>query len=714
MVTEAVTLASWSPGTRATLVNVPWNNDYRDIVKFSSKTELDGYISSLASSTFEITRMTYLKPNEPIVIGLPFSQVYAFNYLRVDNSALPVPGDLSRSYYYFITDVQYIAPESTQVILQLDVWTTFGLDVKFGRCYIEQGHIGIANSNAMSSNGRDFLDIPEGLDTGNEYGIAFADQFDIGAISVGTEASYDIIVATTVSFEGSGGTVDDPTLVSARGSNFAGLPNGCEFYWFPSLDSYSQFARNTRNAPWVTSGIVSIMAVPSLDGNGRTPPQYDSITTSFQSTPIRRLKNTFISSRKVTVPNSNNWRDGILNNLPERYRRLKKFLVYPYTAIEVTTYSGTPIVLQPQNMVGSDITMVEMLHVVLPGPRAMYYPYRYNAIIGGNGQPIAGGDITSALNGGINDRADFLDVATGITDMPTFSVANSSYLTYMASNRNAIAFAHSSADWSQQRALSGNSLGFSQAQESMRGQRDQLDIDLQRQSSTQDVQNTAAIQQAILSGATGIAGGASGGVAGIAAGAAGAVTGGISTGIGINAANQSLAISQSAQRASTGVSQRVSSYMADTNKAYADWAAQGDYSQAIAGINAKVQDAKLVPPTTAGQVGGDAFLLATYQWSVHAKIKRVSGAALASIGEYWLRYGYAINRFIVPPESLQVMDRFTYWRMKETYIVSAMCPEPIKQTIRGIFEKGVTVWKSPDDIGVIDVSDNRPLEGIAL
>jgi hypothetical protein len=59
-----------------------------------------------------------------------------------------------------------------------------------------------------------------------------------------------------------------------------------------------------------------------------------------------------------------------------------------------------------------------------------------------------------------------------------------------------------------------------------------------------------------------------------------------------------------------------------------------------------------------------------------------------------------------------VMTKFTYWKMQETYISSAPMPETFKQSIRGIFEKGVTVWKTPSDIGNIDISTNQPIAGI--
>jgi hypothetical protein len=61
-----------------------------------------------------------------------------------------------------------------------------------------------------------------------------------------------------------------------------------------------------------------------------------------------------------------------------------------------------------------------------------------------------------------------------------------------------------------------------------------------------------------------------------------------------------------------------------------------------------------------------------------------------------------------------VMTRFTYWKLRETYITAAQCPETFKQAIRGIFEKGVTVWNNPADIGNIDIADNAIVAGIQL
>jgi hypothetical protein len=120
----------------------------------------------------------------------------------------------------------------------------------------------------------------------------------------------------------------------------------------------------------------------------------------------------------------------------------------------------------------------------------------------------------------------------------------------------------------------------------------------------------------------------------------------------------------------------------------------------------------MIQPSVSGQMGGETLNYVNGRFEIGVRYKIPDLAAITRIGEYWLRYGYAIRNFIVPPANLMVMEKFTYWKMQETYITTAPMPETFKQTIRGIFEKGVTVWASPAYIGNIDIADNAKLPGI--
>jgi len=690
--------AVWGPGTTATLCNVPWNSDYRDIVKFASQQALDDYLTQNSGAVWSFPAMTYARAGMPVRVNLPFNACYKYNYLRVTNGMQPVGHDSSRSFYYFVTDVRYVAPNTTELVVQLDVWQTFNRDVTFGNCYVERGHIGIANENQMQDNGREYLTIPEGLDVGGEYIITRNLKQTIGSRDASGGASFDIIVATTVSFEGSGGTVDNPVLESAKGSSFESLPNGVELYYFPSATAFINFMRQTSDLPWVSQGIISVTAVPEIPSSQL---QVENVTTSW-GVIVQRLLTFRVPPFKRSL--AGNWRN--MTDIPSRYAHLSKFLTYPYSMVELTTYSGTPLVLKPENMAGDDLDVVQLVHYAPPSPRVAFYPYRYNASEG-NADVMDGAYIH-------NDQGEFLDMTTGMFNLPTFSVVNNSYLAYMAANANSVAYQHASADWSQQKTLTGNSLSYNQATSNMGLATRLNEMQMRAGSASNAIQNQQAVANAAIGGVTSLAGGAMGGPAGLASSALGVASSAASTAVDINARNQQLAVSQGLARSQTSAQVGNQGYMRDTNKEFADYAAQGDYENTIAAINAKVQDARLIQPTTAGQIGGDAFNLVAYEWAIHAKVKRIQGAALAAIGEYWLRYGYAINRFVTPPMSLQVMEKFTYWKLRETYLKSTTCPESFRQTIRGIFEKGVTVWNDPADIGTVDIADNAPLSGVTL
>ena len=696
----------WSAGTKLTFHNVPWNSDYRDIVKFGTQAALDGYLFSNEDFKWmEFTTSSYVKAYENIRVGLPFNALYYMNYLRVENPLQPVYGDSPRVFYYFIRDVKYIAPETTEIQVQLDVWQTFNHWISFGRCYIERGHIGIANQNNFNHNGREYLTVPEGLDLGNEYNVEHVWEHMI-ADNSGDQKFHILVWSATQITSKNYGTRENPNMDSAQGSALAGLPNGPEVLWFTDPAEYRHMMIVLSEFPWITQGIQMVVAVPPIN---LSPDNYGEYTASFPHTVRTFTYRSFNEGMGDVVPEvinlASNWRDGLTDRLGYRYRHLKKFFTYPYCSIELTTYNGIPLVLKPESMPGDDLKVVQLSHFGLPNPRVMFAPFMYNA------RPGLIFDEDDLLSYG-HDWGEFMDMMTGFTNFPTFAVVNDAGLAYLASNAHSISYQRQNADWTQQRALTANQLGYNQSSSQ-----------IQLQNALTSMGIDAATQQMMLANQTATYRGATNAVAGAVGGVMGRNPVGGLMGAGADLVNTAVTMNQNTQ--STGISNALaanqnianvgqSAYLRDTNKEFGDFAAKGDYAMAIGAINAKVQDAGLIQPTTSGQVGGEAFNLVAWRWAIHAKVKMVSLAARRSIGEYWLRYGYAVNQFAIPPVDLQVMSKFTYWKMRETYISYGPVPENYRQTIRGIFEKGVTVWQNPSDMATLDLADNDPKAGIAL
>jgi hypothetical protein len=697
---SAFSYTAWSQGTVLTLVNVPWNNDYRDIVRFATKDALDAWIDG--KQNLPIEKMSYGKFGQNVKVGMPLNAVAKYNYLRAENPLLPLAGDEAKNYYYFITGVNMLAADTTELTLQLDVWQTYGYDVSFGSCYIERGHIGIANTRQFENQGRDYLTVPEGLDIGSEYRIVHTAREQI--MSPASNDGYSILVCTSVNLAHDPGTWDDPYLGTAPGSQFEGIPAGASFYLFDSADAFREFIDAYSDKPWITQGILSITIIPDIS-------RYHPNTANLpNASPDPALTFHDVSTipfpEPKTYPLATNWRElNTLNEvLPERYRHLKKFFTYPYMVIELTTWTGSPLIIRPEAWQDGNATIREQSVLVPPGQRIAFMPYRYNADSATEGDK-------NLLN---DDGAEYLDFATVLSNFPTLPLINNMAIQFLAANRNGLAFQFSAADWSQQRALQGNQVGYNQATQGM-NLANQLTGIAQNQASAQaGVQSTAMAQHAAV-GALGsvVGGGLGGGPVGLAGGLASGAAGVGNALVSQNALRQSTENTMGAMGAANAARVGTQEYMRDTNRGLADWAARGDYQNAVAGINAKIQDARLTQPSVQGQFGGDAMNLVHQNAEVAARWKLVSAAAIRSVGDYWLRYGYAVHAFGTLPTTLMCMTKFTYWKLTETYISQGAFPEGFKQVLRGIFEKGVTVWADPDYIGRTDWADNEPIAGIS-
>lgn len=692
--------AVWTPNTRITLCNVPWNNDYRDVVGFDNKSALNTYIDSLEN--VQIENMSTLRLNRPISIPLEFNAANRYNYIRVNNPLAPVNGAVQRDYYYFILDMENINPGTTRINVQLDVWATYGIDptTEFGNCYIARGHIGIANERAFENYGRTFLTEPEGLDIGSDY-VTYANYtHTIGRPFPGW---CNVLVASTIDLNAPSGDRENPLMSTARGGGFSGIPSGASFYLFESNTSFQAWLTTMTTKPWITQGIISATMIPDVR---RYWPEFTFNGAGPTGAPVGRPSKDMRYSFGLT-----NWRSGYTQLTPSRYRRLTKLLTYPYSVVELTTWTGSPLSLKPENWDAQSADIIERGSFVPPGQRITIHPRNYNRAEGRSQQPVA-----------TDDGGDYLDQAVQIDSFPQLAIVNNMAIGVLAANAHGLAYQAQANDWAQQKAMRSNQVTYDQAAGNERAMAASGEISRRSATAMTAHQNETGATIGAINDIAGIAGGGAGGLVGGPMGAAvgGAMAAGsaagnmITRGLQADANVRATSMGNNTQIEQQNVAMNTSMYMRDSNKGLADWAAKGDYESSVAGLNAKIQDIALTQPSVSGQFGGEASTWVHDNVEVSMRLKRIDSGRMAAIGEYWLRYGYAVNRFTVPPKNLHCMEKFTYWKMAETYLTTLNVPEAFKQTIRGIFEKGVTVWRDPNDIGRIDIADNEPLEGITL
>ena len=700
----------WTPNTSILMCNVPWDSSYRDVVRFDSDKERDAYFASRSVDgyAFTLNGLVYLRYGEPIRVNAPFDMVTRCNYMVVKNPLQPVPPSGGRQpdvFYYFVNDAKYIAPNTTQVNVQLDVWMTYYDRISFDLCYVNKGHIGIANENSTIYNLSEYMTDAEGLNIGDEYEIT-----DLAIDNFLNEPPY-IVIMCTADLTAGFGSVSNPTLKTATGSVNDGMPSGSAVYACTS-GNFLELMKKLQDAPWVSQCISMVTVVPARFVQNATE-------TTVAGIPMFRMPET--PAENITSLHLMHVMD--MFHIPERYKNLLKFYTSPYCVIEMTAYNGGEIVLKPEclqinSYQGQDSILIVTETVVSPPDiRGYSYVEGYNTANGVGGSVDADYYLPSGESFPHSEsNQEGLDIAIQFSNFPQFSLVNNQYIYYMASNRNRLAYQFAAADWSQQKSLTAAQLSFNQSGANMQNAwanqqvANQANWALSGISQEKNLWNGASSM--ISSGVGAVGSLASGNFGGAAADVANMALAGANTALNADWINRTTATQVGAATATTQNNIGLQGYMRDTNYDYAVYAANGDYETAIQGIQAKVQDARLTQPSTSGQNGGDAFNFCKGYMGVRLKFKRLKLNFLRQVGDFWLRYGYYVNRWIVPPADLKCMENFTYWKMQSVSLSTSEVPELFKESIRGIFEKGVTVWSDPDKMYKIDLADNEPVKGV--
>lgn len=698
-----LTSTTWPVDSRVRLLNVPWDSAYRDVVAWESKDARDTWFEQRQGQWFK-TNFQHLRPGVPITVPVPYSSAYKYNYLTITNPEQPVDDEgPERTYFYFITAMEEVSAQATRMVVQLDVMTTYAGDMRFGRSFVERGHIALANENARGdvtgAKLNTYLDLPEGLDVGSAYTPCTKEYIPV----IGPETAYGpkIIIISTADLAADPGSESSPALNVADGQFADGLPSGCNVYWV-SLQQFKPVMQAMKNKSWAAQCIVAIYAFPGrllsdgpsvkLFGNG--PEMHfigntDSLTED--STPYWTTRNVYEQLRHGLGTDTD----------------LNKLLCYPYSVIELSTLTGNPVFLKPQLVEGNALKMFWIGCALAPFAKVGFFPRNYGDP---NGNTI---DISYTYRGfegdvksGVVPGGDFLDTAVWLTDFPQFSLVNNNYLTYLASTVHTRNYQYQSAGWAKDRANMAAQNTFGNTQRSIQSAQEQWDRSAQGFASnvaqqmwsspvfdTGDSQYFTFTQTPSLANITNT------------------LTGGASL-AGWNADN---AVQNATGAGSLQARLQGQSDIADNNLSLAQRAAQGDYENDIASINATVQDAALTPPSTVGQSGGQGFNWKNGLVGIVVTYKTLSGAARAVVSDYFRRYGYAVRRFLplgTVPHML-CMSKFAYWKCKETNLTCANANESERETMRGIVEKGVTLWDAPESIGNTDLSANQPKSGYA-
>lgn len=371
----------WVPDTKIHLVNVLWNNDYTNVVKFEDDNARDKWFDAIEDSfTLKLTSNARVVPDGSIKLPLPYDVACRYNYLFVDiplatskEALIQNETDCGvRRWYFFVGDVSYSAPNTTVVYLQPDVWTNFIDSARLTYMMLERGHAPVYASDVDA-----YLSNPI---NNNRYLLAPDVNFDDESVvrdskyvPVGSGTKY-IVIASTAGYRqlqsGALGTIRDgssftnPTYSDT--SDWYGYQLQVNGYGFGNGKDYSQLnARvnmyNRPDANMPTS--LDTYAIPASDGSfledcrNSSPAFLRTIKAMFvvsEEMISLGTEITFLGHKIYYVTGTNRSLEGYslskdMFHFDAEEERFAKLYTFPYSRIEVSDNSGKTSEIRIEN-----------------------------------------------------------------------------------------------------------------------------------------------------------------------------------------------------------------------------------------------------------------------------------------------------------------------------------------------------------------------------
>lgn len=262
------------------LKDVPLDNTYRNTIYFSTVANQTSYF--LGKTKYTFAAQSYQRVQKGTLrIGRKADDLYDCNYLMFQNTAYG-----NKWFYAFVTGVEYVNNETSEVSFEIDVMQTWHFDYDVKMSFVER-------EMSVTDKIGDNL-VPENLEIGDYI------YKDLGLTSLFN--LYQIVIAATF----------DENMDGATGGIYGGVFSGLHYNVFSSWQSAASFIAEATEQN-KADGIVSIFMLPiafTADYQSSMPEVFD----------IERDKH--LSDIDGYIPKNN------------------KLFTYPYNLLYVTNNEG--------------------------------------------------------------------------------------------------------------------------------------------------------------------------------------------------------------------------------------------------------------------------------------------------------------------------------------------------------------------------------------
>lgn len=761
----------FKPTARLKMCNVPWCGDYDNVVKFDDDAARDAWFDALEGETVNLDTMFNVKPDGASKVPVPVTSAQGYNYLVVDlprmtSDARPLAyaaGDRKRRYCYFIQDAQQLSPNSTRLILTLDVWTTYINEMQFDYVLLERGHAPVAASSVADylANPRDnsaYL-LSDDVNTGGEPYVETARVYK--NYSAETQRA---CIATYADLQGDFGTAAAPKVPAISEPDVSGVL--APRVYSVAVGDLQPFLRKIEsNAPWMKSTVLGVFFAPS-----------DLLT---QSAPFM-LWDVSITRLDAVQKIETFMQPGVAEfGYPAQAAGFAKLYTYPYAAIRIGDERGQTSTVRIEDLGANGIQLASAVNLVMP---YISIDARLLGIAGATDslafQTIEGrtysyggawGEYLKSWNLPVMQVSQSAASRAAYTTVYSRAHAKLAADNALASSLASNATAYTNVDNSAKNvtdnntvnteantAVTANANDWALTGAAASNQKLKSDCDADNETSTEmtGVQNevisitTANNNASAIASTLGLV--VTGGITGGDADSKSAAIGGVADlAVSIPTANAAAAISQTsnslaatlaqtnaikktnnaakftaetwriqnnASNTATTLRNEASTKVANNNagvmrtnagntKTTGDANARRVYATAIDAISAGLNQAGVAAPAQFG-ANASGQSSATAPRALFAQVVTQRECDIMNAASAFARYGYSLMREF-SMERMQVMRHFTYWKCSEVWCSgNGNALESAQGAIKDILIRGVTVWSRPEEIGRVSIYDN--------
>lgn len=712
----------WNKNTKLYMRHVPanWSSDYEHVVKFDTEQQKKEYLHTgnpvVLETEFRINH------DGTIRLPIPYDNVINFNYITAVYPDAPVSyynhNTARQEYYYFIEDATYIAPNTTELRLELDIWTTYIDDIDVNAMLLERGHLPMTYSSVS-----DYLNNP----LNNSMGLLTEDVRFGQIAKINKDNEWNLysdatfyVVATTANPK----IFIKETTTHNGGQAYKYSDN--LFYFGVYETDWPSFCTNIMaTCPAFLQTIQGIIAIPT------------SMIASASSAFIFGGVNCY----EVFTWNLSMHYDLSKDDFgyDSKYSWITKLYTYPYAAIEIIDWNGETKLIKIEELYTGSVILQNMGNLNIINPTQTIVLLDVN-----------GNTKSQKINWHINFPH------TGVNINPFFK--------YMFET-----------EYPRLQRTNEINLQKSIADQNAHLSRDFVDIDIKNMSDNNDeinrydrVMNKAntlnnwhgavlnelnadmAAKYAGFSTASNALQNSIGG----AFGPDGSLTAGMNAlsfsisnlqtqnqhddaikmiqiglnqttdvnraihglpedGVNypINAGNYDISLSLGGLTESLNKihndnifdinsnTDRVKAIMNLNNSLDVN---SREEKMAKAGIQNAINQSKMNNNVTYGG-NSDTSLYEANKMKMKYHVIRLSDDNVKKTGDYFLRYGYSYDGWIDFNNQWKVMTKFTYWKVREVLFNSNQINNKVTKLFKAILERGVTVWNSPTDLNSADV-----------